>query len=85
MLIRDFHTIIECSFLEKKNTIVMRFLDGTCLKIPVSNLPVRYKAKVEDWNEMVISDDKKSVSIVAKKGRSISIPAHIFYSTGRKF
>ena len=81
---KEFHTIIEYSFHAKKEFCIVRFLDGTCLKVLLEHLPVKFKSTKSIWKDAEVTDDKKSLTVPMKKGRSLSVPAHILYSSGQK-
>jgi hypothetical protein len=78
---REFHTIVEFSYNDKKSLFIIRFLDGTCLNVPTQHLPKKYQKKIE-WEKAELSKNKNSLIIHIKNKRT-EIPAYILYSSGR--
>lgn len=78
---REFHSIVEFSYNDKKKLFIVRFLDGTCLNIPIEHLPTKYQKSAE-WGKAELSKNKNSLLIPTKKKR-MELPAHILYSSGR--
>ena len=79
---REFHTIVEFAFNEKKETYTVRFLDGTCLKVPIKHLPAKYQLKTAKWEQTEIGKNKDCLTVSLGK-KTITIPAFVLYSSGR--
>lgn len=82
MVKHEFHSIVEFSYNERKSIFIIRFLNGTCLRVPVENLPPKYRLKNADWEgaEKTKSNDGL---IVFKGKKKITLPAYVLYSSGR--
>ena len=79
---REFHTIVEFSCNSKKEVITVRFLDGTCLRVPIEHLPPKFQIKAAEWDLAELGKDKTSLVVPAGK-KNIEIPAFALYSAGR--
>ena len=80
---REFHTIVECSYNERKSFFVARFLDGSCLSIDIKKIPDKYVVPKMKWTEINIDPDKQSLVIPAGR-KKIHIPAHVIHCVGRR-
>ena len=78
----EFHTMVEHSYNTKKHAYILRFLDGTCLRVPIEHLPLKLQIKHAKWNLAEISEDKTMLVIPTEK-KKLKIPAHVLYSSGK--
>ena len=79
---REFHTIVEFSYNEKKKMFITRFLDGTCLSTEIEHLPKKYQSASTEWENAELSKNKTSL-IIKNKKKKIELPAHVLYSSGK--
>ena len=79
---REFHTIVEFSYNQRKKSFMVRFLDGTCIKVLIDNLAAKYQSTAADWDSAEMAKDKESLNVPAGK-KKINIPAHALYAAGR--
>ena len=79
---REFHTIVEYSYLPKKQLFIIRFLDGTCLRVPLEHLPKQYQNKSAEWQ--FAEPNKEKTALFVKVGKKkVEIPAFEFYAAGK--
>ena len=79
---REFHTIVEYSYVPKKQIFIIRFLDGTCLRVPLEHLPKEYQNKKAEWQLSELNKDRTALFVKVGK-KKLEIPAFEFYSAGR--
>ena len=79
---REFHTIVEFSYNTKKDTLVLRFLDGTCLRVPIEHLPNKYQIKAANWEKAELNKEKTALFIPAGK-KELQVPAFVLYTAGK--
>ena len=61
---------------------ILRFLDGTCLKVAVDRLPKKFQIKSAKWEEATLKKDAETM-FVPTSGKRLEIHAHILYTAGR--
>jgi len=81
---REFHTIVEFSFNSKKELFVVRFKDGTILKVPINHLPSEFRLKKITWEQTELNENATALKISAGR-KKLEIPAFVLYSSGRAF
>ena len=79
---REFHTIVEFSFNPKKKLFVVRFKNGTILKVPIEHLPTEYQSKKIKWDQAEINKDSTALKVQLGR-KKLEIPAYILYSSGK--
>ena len=79
---REFHFIKEFSYASNKNVLLFRFLDGTCLRVLIENLPPKFRPKSAKWDRALVGKDNVCLNVPTNK-KALIIPAHVFYASGR--
>lgn len=79
---REFHYIVEFSYAVKKQFYILRFLDGSCLKVNVENLPTKYRVKSAHWEEAELSKTQDALVVTTNKRRLV-VPAFVLYASGK--
>ena len=81
---REFHIIIEHSYVEKKKSYTFRFQDGTCLHVPIKNLPREFQKSNAIWESSEIAEDKSALIVPSGAGkRMMKIPSYVLLSSGK--
>lgn len=79
---KEYEQIVEFSFNEKEEKLVVRFLNGSSYSLEIKSLPKKLLTKKPKWDEAVIAPDRGAILVSAGKEVREIFP-HYIHSRGQ--